>query len=74
MNKDKKKIGLALSGGGYRAAAYHVGTLRALHKLGILNKVDVISSVSCIKTITKHLNKVLLRVCSVVCFGLRFFM
>lgn len=46
MNKDKKKIGLALSGGGYRAAAYHVGTLRALHKLGILNKVDVISSVS----------------------------
>ena len=46
MNNDKKKIGLALSGGGYRAAAYHVGTLRALHKLGILNKVDVISSVS----------------------------
>ena len=81
MNKDKKKIGLALSGGGYRAAAYHVGTLRALHKLGILNKVDVISSVSggsittpCIKTITTHLNKVLSRVCSVVCFGLRFFM
>ena len=26
-----KKIGLALSGGGYRAAAYHIGTLRALH-------------------------------------------
>lgn len=41
-----KKIGLALSGGGYRAAAYHIGTLRALHQLGILDKVDVISSVS----------------------------
>lgn len=41
-----KKIGLALSGGGYRAAAYHIGTLRALHRLGILEKVDVISSVS----------------------------
>ena len=47
MNNDKKKIGLALSGGGYRAAAYHVGTLRALHKLGILNKVDVISIPAC---------------------------
>ena len=46
MDKDGKKIGLALSGGGYRAAAYHIGTLRALHKLGILDKVDVISSVS----------------------------
>jgi NTE family protein len=41
-----KKIGLALSGGGYRAAAYHIGTLRALNKLGMLNKVDAISSVS----------------------------
>lgn len=37
---------MALSGGGYRAAAYHIGTLRALHKLGVLDKVDVISSVS----------------------------
>lgn len=46
MNIDGKRIGLALSGGGYRAAAYHIGTLRALHKLGILDKLDVISSVS----------------------------
>lgn len=46
MYKDGKKIGLALSGGGYRAAAYHIGTLRALKRLGILEKVDVISSVS----------------------------
>lgn len=43
---NNKKIGLALSGGGYRAAVFHVGTLRALRKLGILDKVDVISSVS----------------------------
>lgn len=42
----EKKIGLALSGGGYRAAAYHIGTLRALHKLNVLDRVDVISSVS----------------------------
>ena len=46
MTNDGKKIGLALSGGGYRAAAYHIGALRALHKLGVLNKVDYISSVS----------------------------
>ena len=46
MTNDGKKIGLALSGGGYRAAAYHIGALRALHKLGILDNVDVISSVS----------------------------
>lgn len=46
MSKEGKRIGLALSGGGYRAAAYHIGTLRALNKLGILDNVDVISSVS----------------------------
>lgn len=46
MDENGKKIGLALSGGGYRAAAYHIGTLRALYRLGILDKVDVISSVS----------------------------
>ena len=46
MDKSGKKIGLALSGGGYRAAAYHIGTLRALRKLGILDNVDVISSIS----------------------------
>lgn len=46
MDNEEKKIGLALSGGGYRAAAYHIGTLRALHKLNVLDKVDIISSVS----------------------------
>ena len=46
MSTARKKIGIALSGGGYRAAAYHIGTLRALHRLGILDKVNVISSVS----------------------------
>lgn len=67
-----KKIGLALSGGGYRAAAYHIGTLRALNRLGILDKVDVISAVSggsitaayyvlYIKIIMKNLRVVLLR-------------
>ena len=43
---NEKKIGVALSGGGYRATAFHVGTLRALHKMGILSQVDVLSTIS----------------------------
>lgn len=31
-----QRIGLALSGGGYRAAAYRIGTMRALHRLVVL--------------------------------------
>ena len=41
-----RKIGLALSGGGLRAVAFHLGCLRALHRLGILDRVEVISTVS----------------------------
>lgn len=40
------KIGLALSGGGARAMAFHLGCLRALHALGILQRVSVLSTVS----------------------------
>lgn len=39
-------IGLALSGGGARAMAFHLGCLRALHDRRILGKVKVISTVS----------------------------
>jgi NTE family protein len=39
-------IGLALSGGGSRAIAFHLGCLRALHDLGILQRVKVLSTVS----------------------------
>jgi len=45
-NNLKMKIGLSLSGGGSRAIAFHLGCLRALHKLNILEKVEVISGVS----------------------------
>ena len=40
------KIGLALSGGGSRAIAFHLGCLRALHELDILDNIKVISTVS----------------------------
>ena len=39
-------FGLALSGGGFRAAAYHLGVLRRLRELGLLAQVDVMSTVS----------------------------
>jgi len=41
-----KSIGLALSGGGSRAIAFHLGCLRALHDLNLLDDVKVISGVS----------------------------
>jgi NTE family protein len=41
-----QKIGLALSGGGFRAAFFHVGVLARLAELGILPQVEVISTVS----------------------------
>jgi len=39
-------IALCLSGGGFRAALFHLGALRRLNELGILSQVDTISSVS----------------------------
>lgn len=39
-------MALCLSGGGYRAALFHLGTLRCLHEMGILAQVTTISSVS----------------------------
>src|SRR3569833_1418467 len=41
-----RRFGLALSGGGYRAAGFHLGTLRKLHELGLLEKVAVLSTIS----------------------------
>lgn len=42
----ERKIGLALSGGGSRAIAFHLGCLRALHRLGILEDISALSCVS----------------------------
>ncbi len=44
--KNGKRIGLSLSGGGYRATIYHLGTLRKLREMNILDKIDVISTIS----------------------------
>lgn len=41
-----RDVGLALSGGGFRALAFHLGCLRALRDRGVLERVFVISGVS----------------------------
>lgn len=46
VTSTKQKIGLSLSGGGSRAIAFHLGCFRALNDRGLLEQVDVISSVS----------------------------
>ncbi len=43
---ESPKIGIALSGGGSRAMAFHLGCLRTLHRLGILQRARVLSTVS----------------------------
>lgn len=46
---DKRRtrgIALCLSGGGFRAALFHLGAVRRLNELGILSKVETVSSVS----------------------------
>lgn len=40
------ELALALSGGGYRAAAFHLGLLDTLHRLDLLKSVRVLSTVS----------------------------
>ena len=41
-----KDPALCLSGGGFRAALFHLGALRRLNELGVLSRIAVISSVS----------------------------
>lgn len=46
MDTKNRRVGLSLSGGGYRAAAFHLGTLNKLHEMGALDKIDVLSTIS----------------------------
>src|SRR5262245_23841474 len=43
---DANIVGLALSGGGIRSAAFCLGALQALHEGKVLEKVDYLSTVS----------------------------
>src|SRR5271169_1172022 len=55
MNATIQKIGLALSGGGFRASLYHLGLVRFLRDAGILSQVTHITSVSGGSIIAAHL-------------------
>jgi NTE family protein len=45
-NRTDARVGLALSGGGFRASLFHLGVLARLAELDILRRVQVISTVS----------------------------
>ena len=41
-----RRLGLALSGGGFRASFYHIGVFARMAELGMLRHVESISTVS----------------------------
>lgn len=43
---ERKGVALCLSGGGYRAALFHLGAVRALNELGVLGAINTVTSVS----------------------------
>jgi predicted acylesterase/phospholipase RssA len=55
MGSPDRKIGLALSGGGFRATLYHLGLVRFLRDAGILPNVSHITAVSGGSIIGAHL-------------------
>lgn len=40
------RLGLSLSGGGYRATAFHLGALKKLQSMNVLDQVEVMSTIS----------------------------
>ena len=46
IKAERYDLGLCLSGGGYRAMLFHAGALRRLNEAGLLEKLDMVSSVS----------------------------
>ena len=52
---ERRGVALCLSGGGFRAALFHLGAVRRLNECGILSRVDTISSVSGGSILAAHL-------------------
>lgn len=55
--RERAGVALCLSGGGFRAALFHLGALRRLNELGVLSRVDTISAVSGGSLIAAHLSE-----------------
>lgn len=53
--KQRQGLALCLSGGGFRAALFHLGALRRLNELGILSAVDTVTAVSGGSILAAHL-------------------
>jgi NTE family protein len=53
--RQRAGVGLCLSGGGFRAALFHLGSMRRLHELGILQQLRTLSAVSGGSIIAGHL-------------------
>ena len=45
-NFENCKFALALSGGGYRATLFHLGSLRRLNEIGWINRIQRMTAVS----------------------------
>ena len=54
-SKKRRGVALCLSGGGYRAALFHLGAVRRLNELGVLGRIDTITSVSGGSILAAHL-------------------
>jgi NTE family protein len=54
-SKERRGVGLCLSGGGYRAALFHLGAVRRLNEMGVLGQIDTITSVSGGSILAAHL-------------------
>lgn len=46
QDADRPRLGLAMSGGGIRSSLFNIGVLKALYDQGVLDDVDIVSSVS----------------------------
>jgi predicted acylesterase/phospholipase RssA len=55
MSSEPPQIGLALSGGGFRATLFHLGVVRFLHEAGLLASVKRIGAVSGGSILAAHL-------------------
>ena len=55
METDSERIGLALSGGGFRATLFHLGVIRYLYDSRLLHRVQTITSVSGGSILAAHL-------------------
>ena len=54
-SSEVREIGLCLSGGGYRAAIFHLGALRWLNQCGVLSRLGTLSAVSGGSIVAGHL-------------------